>query len=340
MISCSNIHYRYGKTKVLQNLSIKLQEGKTHGIMGTNGSGKTTLAKILSGLTPLKQTGEKAFPTKKCMLIQQDFAIWPEVSVLNNIQIAANKHDSMLWLERVQLHDKSRDLAKTLSHGQKQRLSIARALASRPEVLILDEAFSYLDPVLKNSAYQWLRLAQQESVQYSLFISQSMEEIFTLCDSLSFLTNGSLSEPRSPESCYKEPANFTEASLTGSIQIIPSTIKHCLSNGNPILQEQTTGELTSNQGQSHSSNDTEEHAQYVIRPEHLVSKPIQGGQFTLIRHYYLPGMSNSEFMGEFVENGAETKDHNSSDKITAKILGKPQVGEKYQITTESKFLTL
>ena len=223
MIQLEKISKSYGGNLIFESIDLKIEQGETHVLMGDNGAGKTTLARILAGLEKPDSGSVIGLENQKdahTMVIQQDFVIWPELTVAQNMSVAADKKLTTHWLETTGLSHLTHSKAGILSHGQKQRLSIARAMASRPRLLIIDEAFSYLDPVKSRDAIKWVSDALKSStnpLKYILWITQSPQEAMTVADRLSIIEKGKPVITGLAEDIYNNPPSYNIAQLTGEI---------------------------------------------------------------------------------------------------------------------------
>ncbi len=228
MLICENISKTYKKgsffskkeeTKVLNNISFQLQEGRSIGFVGRNGAGKSTLMKIILGLERadsgsiifmgqnihnLKYSQRKEI-YKNMQIVFQDpqSSMNPNMTVFQVISEPVNnyykyKNDELInivkeLLKAVELDTNIIDKNITmLSGGQQQRVAIARALAIKPKVIILDEALSNLDMVIQS---QILKLLEDLKEKYNIsliVISHDIRVVFKLCDDIIFLENGEI----------------------------------------------------------------------------------------------------------------------------------------------------
>ena len=228
MLICENISKTYKKgsffskkeeTKVLNNISFQLQEGRSIGFVGRNGAGKSTLMKIILGLERadsgsiifmgqnihnLKYSQRKEI-YKNMQIVFQDpqSSMNPNMTVFHVISEPVNNYykynnDELInivkeLLKAVELDTNIIDKNITmLSGGQQQRVAIARALAIKPKVIILDEALSNLDMVIQS---QILKLLEDLKEKYNIsliVISHDIRVVFKLCDDIIFLENGEI----------------------------------------------------------------------------------------------------------------------------------------------------
>jgi len=154
----------------LQVDSLQIEKGSRVSIIGPSGSGKTTLIRLLAGLEAMKEgevalngtivSGKSPVPPHKrdISLLSQDFGLWSHLTVLQHIAFARSHGKSLQGiasdrelLTMVRIDHKADSFPAHLSGGERQRLALARTLAKRPKILLLDEPFSNLDPVLADS---------------------------------------------------------------------------------------------------------------------------------------------------------------------------------------------
>ena len=163
MIQLENVHKSYGQTKVLKGIDLQIQDQDDVVILGPSGSGKSTLLNVLSGLekvdeghiliqgqdlSQLTDAQLTAFRREKIVFIFQQYYLLPNLTVRQNVKMGAdlaNNHDFLQIIEDLGLGDKLDKYPSELSGGEQQRVSIARALAKNPKILLCDEPTGALD---------------------------------------------------------------------------------------------------------------------------------------------------------------------------------------------------
>ena len=225
LLEVRNIEKHFGSTKVLEDISFSLEEGKALAIIGSSGSGKTTLLRCLNLLeTPDRGTitvrGEKLFDAANKAafseealrqkrlhfgLVFQNFNLFPQYTALENVTLAGKlrEKDKTCWpaiekqglelLDRMGLADRSGHYPHQLSGGQQQRVAIARALALHPDVLCFDEPTSALDPELTGEVLKVIRsLAEQDTTM--IIVTHEMAFARDVADEVIFMDGGVIVE--------------------------------------------------------------------------------------------------------------------------------------------------
>ena len=219
---------------------ISFDQGQIHGLTGESGSGKTTLLKLIYGLlVPI--TGKVSFQGKQLMdpqemlirgykqmaLVQQDFELRPRYSVRQNVEESLrrydqetkrNKTDELLELAGLQSFSKRR--AMDLSGGQKQRLAIIRAIATKPEILLLDEPFSQMDLSNKKRLKQLISDLNKTHGTTIILTTHEVPEIISMADVISVIRNGKILSIDSPSNHYFNPQNEYIAKLFGEYNLV------------------------------------------------------------------------------------------------------------------------
>lgn len=239
MLELKSISFSYNEP-LFKNISFEVEEGEIVGIVGNSGAGKTTLLKVIAGLLDITEgkvifEGEKVKgPSQNLVpghdeikLVNQDFGLDIYHSVRENIREKALylpliERDELVeeLLELVELTHLSEQKAILLSGGEQQRLSLARALAGEPKLILLDEPFVHLDGRLRLKISNYL--LQMKAIRGTSFIlvSHDGEEMLSLADRIIHFSNGEINRISSPKEFYFLPNTKEEAELFGIINSI------------------------------------------------------------------------------------------------------------------------
>ncbi|MDN2481509.1 ATP-binding cassette domain-containing protein [Vibrio agarivorans] len=197
MIRIDNMTYPKKGIEIFSGISVEFDSSHKHVILGPSGSGKTTLLRILSGLES-KYTGSVRFNNQilernSTNFIFQDLALWPHLTVRQHITISngnrALTDKQVTLLDKVKLNHKLDALPASLSGGEQQRLAIARALATEPKVLFMDEPFSSLDFMLKAQLLGLLRSLSEERDMTIFYVTHNLDEARQIGDTVTFLVS-------------------------------------------------------------------------------------------------------------------------------------------------------
>lgn len=221
MIEIKNLHYSYGTRKVLNGVSLSIHSGEIFGLLGPNGSGKTTLLRVLSTAFPLCE-GEvkiagldlRTQPSeirKIFGVVFQSPSLDGKLTVLENVHHHGRlygltgkklKDRSEQMLTQLGVMDRAGDRAERLSGGLKRRVEIAKTLLHSPQVLILDEPSTGLDPNSRADVWKYLKDLQKKQKITVLVTTHLMEEA-EICDRLAILHQGNLVAVGKPEELKK-----------------------------------------------------------------------------------------------------------------------------------------
>jgi len=220
-----------GHTVGLHDVSLSIEQGETFVVMGLSGSGKSTLIRHLNRLIDptagcISFGGEdilamdiqtlNAFRRKRLGMVFQRFGLLPHRNVMDNvaygleIQGTARKEREAAaskWIERVGLAGYETKFPDQLSGGMQQRVGLARALATDPEVLLMDEAFSALDPLIRSDMQDELMKLQAELHKTIVFITHDLDEALKIGDRIAILKDGKLVQVGRPEEIVLRPAD-------------------------------------------------------------------------------------------------------------------------------------
>ncbi|WP_192034986.1 ABC transporter ATP-binding protein [Halomonas sp. YLGW01] len=202
--------------------------GELLGLVGPSGSGKTTLLRAIAGLTrvaggQIRCGGEPWFDAdrghslsvqaRRIGFVFQDYALFPHLSARDNVLLAVEgasngerRAEADSWLARVRLEGLEERLPHQLSGGQRQRVAVARALARKPRVLLLDEPFSAVDQVTRRRLQRELALLRQTLTIPMVLVTHDLEEASALADRLCVLQGGKTLQSGPPETLFRTPA--------------------------------------------------------------------------------------------------------------------------------------
>ena len=225
------IDVRLGGRVVLDQFTLSLKPGEIVCLLGESGSGKSTALRVAAGIQPVHggavringQTvsapGTTMAPDRRGIgLMFQDFALFPHLTVLRNVLFGLRKlsRDAALGqartaLRRVGLADRENDFPHMLSGGQQQRLALARSVAPRPGVLLLDEPFSSLDARMRESVREETLAVLRETNVTSLMVTHDPEEAMLLGDRVALLRHGRIAQIGTPAEIYRQPVDLNAA---------------------------------------------------------------------------------------------------------------------------------
>ena len=233
MLQLKNINKRFGSKTVAQNINLNVDAGEILAVLGRSGCGKSTLLKTIVGLVR-PDSGEvwlngdniTDMPSEKrnISLMFQDYALLPHLTALDNVGFglkmrrlpkAEIEEQSMQALRDIGLEHEAQRKPESLSGGEQQRLALARALITRPSLLLLDEAFSSLDTHLRHH----LRTLTAERIRSqnipAILVTHSAEEACTMADTIAIMHEGRILQHGTPETLIRRPVNAQAALLLG-----------------------------------------------------------------------------------------------------------------------------
>jgi len=207
---------RFGERTVLRGLDLQVPPGVCFGVLGPNGAGKTTALRAMLGLTPVSDGTIRIFGQPmpaagrtvraRCGVVPQADNLDPDFTVIENLRVYARyfglarvdvEARIQALLEFVELSDRADSPIATLSGGMKRRLTIARALINQPDLIILDEPTTGLDPQVRRMIWSRLRALREEG-RTLLLTTHYMDEAERLCDELVIVDQGHILERGSP----------------------------------------------------------------------------------------------------------------------------------------------
>jgi len=239
----------YEQTCIFEGLSLQVHEGEFLCFLGPSGCGKTTLLRIIAGFESIN--AGKVFyndheittlspGARNFSMVFQGYTLFPHMSVSNNISYGLTcrklpkneiKRRTEEMLDLVHLSGFGNRYPSQLSGGQQQRVAIARALAVKPDVLLMDEAFSALDAKVRVELRSELRRMQKSLGVTTIMVTHDQEEAMELADRIVVLNNGCIEQVSTPEELYYHPANAFVANFVGEMNYlqVKTEASHALS---------------------------------------------------------------------------------------------------------------
>lgn len=238
MIQIDTISKRYGNTIAVNSVTATLEKGQITALVGTSGSGKTTLLRMINRLVNPTEgriliDGKDTAKIKPHILrrrigyVIQGYGLFPHRTVAQNIASVPqllgwnrrdidSRVDELLSLFHLPPEQFRKRMPHQLSGGQQQRIGVARALAARPEMLLMDEPFGSLDPVIRAKAQQDLLAIQKQLGMTLVIVTHDMKEAIMLGNCIAVMDKGHLVQYGSAREILTKAANPFVASLIGS----------------------------------------------------------------------------------------------------------------------------
>ena len=208
MIQIIELTKRYGERVAVDSLSFTLKKGERFGLLGPNGAGKTSTIAMIVGVAAITSgrveidgrqiTGEVDAHKKRIGYVPQELALYDELSAIDNLRLFGALYGlsgkdleqrTAEQLESVGLADRAKNPVRTFSGGMKRRLNIAAALLHRPELLILDEPTTGVDPQSRNAIFEKIEQLAAAGMTL-LYTTHYMEEVERLCDRIAIMDKG------------------------------------------------------------------------------------------------------------------------------------------------------
>ena len=227
MIQFEHVSKSYGKTPVLKDLNFTIPDGQFVVLIGPSGCGKTTTMKMINRLLEpdsgtIRIDGQDIHSQDKVELrrhigyVIQQIGLFPNMTVAQNICVVPRllKYDKKKQedivqnlLKMVGMESQAGKYPSELSGGQQQRIGVLRALAASPPIVLMDEPFSALDPLTRESLQDEVKNLQQKLNKTIVFVSHDMSEALKLADIIIFMAAGEIVQMASPEEMLEHPAN-------------------------------------------------------------------------------------------------------------------------------------
>ncbi|QYK45399.1 MAG: ABC transporter ATP-binding protein [Xanthobacteraceae bacterium] len=284
LIRFENVTKRFGTVTAVAGVSLDIYEREFFALLGPSGCGKTTLMRMLAGfeapdegriLLAGKDIGGVPPYRRPVNMMFQSYALFPHMTVADNIAFGlkqdgmprdeiAQRVEEMLAL--VNLRNFGARRPDQLSGGQKQRVALARSLAKRPKVLLLDEPMAALDKKLREEMQFELMGLQQTLGMTFMIVTHDQEEAMTVADRIAVMDHGKLAQVATPSEIYEQPNSRYVADFVGDINLIEAKVAQITANGTSLHSPQIPAELRVSQRIDVRADDT---VTVALRPEKI-----------------------------------------------------------------------
>jgi multiple sugar transport system ATP-binding protein len=286
-IELHNIVKRFGARTVVDNLDLRVEDGGFTVLLGPSGCGKTTTLRMIAGLENpdagdivLNGSSVARLNPKQrgVAMVFQDYGLYPHMPVLDNVSFplkiagvarAERERRAREMLGRLRIDHLAGQRPGRISGGEKQRVSLARALVRAPSVLLMDEPLSNLDAVLRARMRAEIKTLQQELRTTTLYVTHDQIEAMSLATAVAVMRGGRIEQYAPPEEIYRHPATLFVARFVGSpsMNTLPVRLRRDRSQ---VVAELRAGRVPvgDEQGRKLVAAGVEE-AVLGVRPEHL-----------------------------------------------------------------------
>lgn len=284
LLEVKNIEKAFVKdVPVVRHTTFHVREHEIFALLGPSGCGKTTTLRLISGFEQLddgeiyldghllSSTKKHVSPQKRGIgFVFQDYALFPHMSALENVAFGLTdlpKHKRKVFAEevlcRTGMGDHKNKGPAELSGGQQQRVALARAIAPEPKLILLDEPFSNLDAILRDSTRKEVRSIIKKAGMSAVLVTHDQEEALSFADRIGVMNNGRIEQIGTPEEVYYQPKNKFVAQFLGRTNLFEGDIDNVdmieTKIGRLKLNRRAKGKITCS-----------------IRPEHLTIESPNG----------------------------------------------------------------
>ncbi len=298
-LSIQDLTCKYDQnTTVLESLSLEVEHGEIVCLLGASGCGKTTLLKAIAGLLPLSSgtmslncmtidDGENWTPPEQrnIGMIFQDYALFPHLTVEQNVAFglkgcsAEEKRSKVAeMLELVHLQDFGERYPHQLSGGQQQRVAIARSLAYKPDLLLLDEPFSNIDTQVRHELIGEIRKIFKKQGVTAIFVTHSREEAFAFADKMAVMNHGVIEQYGTAGELYYKPSSKFVADFLGGGSYLAAK---------RISESEFSTELGVVEAQAQQHIELEANCELLLRPQHVQIAATEESSVTVLEQQFM-----------------------------------------------------
>ena len=287
-IVLDQITKRYQDAPVVNDVTLEIAEGEFFVLLGPSGSGKSTLLRAIAGLTGVdhgrialhgRDVTHESTRERQVGFVFQNYALFRHMTVADNIEFAlrvrrVKKAERIArrkeLLRLVALEGMDQRLPAQLSGGQQQRVAVARALAHKPSVVLLDEPFGALDAKIREELRTSLKQVQRELGLTIILVTHDQDEAFALADRIGVMNLGRLLEVGKPDELYARPATRFVATFLGAANLL---LARQTVAGVRIGATSLAGSHLPERGEGRAPEGREQEVVTVLRPEEIELAP-------------------------------------------------------------------
>ena len=239
---CQGLDKRFGHVTAVRDLNLSVARGRTVALLGPSGCGKTTLLRLIAGFErpdagsidlkgrTLVGPGTMVPPERRRVgMVFQDYALFPHLSVEANVAFGLprgrDRRRAKTLISLVGLEGMGSRMPHQLSGGQQQRVALARTLAAEPELVLLDEPFSNLDPTLRVQVRADVRRVLESLGTTAIFVTHDQEEALSLAQQVAVMLGGTVHQVGTPWEVYTRPASRKVAEFMGDANFLPGQVQ-------------------------------------------------------------------------------------------------------------------
>ena len=242
ILTLHNLNKWFGNVHAVDDVSIEVHRGEFVSLLGPSGCGKTTTLRMIAGFEGVS-SGEIRLEgrdiagdpphRRHTAMVFQSYALFPHMTVEENVSFGLRMHKAARSLISARVEEAlaltnlsglERRYPRELSGGQQQRVAVARALAVRPVLLLLDEPLSNLDAKLRERMRVDLRVIQRETGITTVFVTHDQEEALTMSDRIVVMVDGRVAEVGTPWEIYHSPSHPFSAGFIGHVNVLRGVV--------------------------------------------------------------------------------------------------------------------